>query len=180
MRNIAKLKDGLIMNKTEKELKANRDQLLAQLKECDDKLNAIKAQKDKEAEIKRNYKPNYIEPRYEMLWKQYAIDLENLLVDIVSKVDEALKDHVGAGLEKARKKNSYQVPTDPSKIWNCPNCGEHDSLYIGVYTSDEFHIRYAVTCSSCDYVGPKLNDSGEAWTEFEEWLRKKGYLKDEN
>lgn len=177
MRNIAKLKDGLTMNKTEKELKANRDQLLAQLKECDDELNAIKAQKDKEAEIKRNYKPNYIEPRYEMLWKQYAIDLEHLLTDIVSKEDETFKKYIDDGMKKARNKNSYEIPVDPSKIWNCPNCGEHDSLYIGVYTSDGFHTRYAVTCSQCDFIGPRISDYGEAWCEFVERLRRNGYLK---
>lgn len=169
-----------VMNKTEKELKANREQLLAQLKECDDKLGAIEAERRRRAEIKRNYKPNCIEPRYEMLWRQHAIDLENLLVDIVSKVDEALKDYVGAELEKARKKNSYQVPTDPSKRWNCPYCGEHDCLYIGKYSPDGFYPTYAVTCSNCDYIGPKISDYGEAWCEFEDWLRKKGYLKGED
>ena len=168
------------MNKTENELKATKEQLLAQLKECDDELDAIKAERRRRAEIKRNYKPNYVEPRYDMLWRQYAIDLENLLLDIVSKVDEALKDHVGAGLEKARKKNSYQVATDPSKMWNCPYCGEYDCLYIGEYNPDRFYPTYAVTCSNCDYIGPMISDYGETWCEFEDWLRKKGYLKDGN
>lgn len=40
------------MNKEEKQLKFTRDRLLAELRECNDKLDAIKAQKDKEAEIK--------------------------------------------------------------------------------------------------------------------------------
>lgn len=35
------------MNKEEKQLKSTRDQLLAELKECNDKLDAIKAQKHK-------------------------------------------------------------------------------------------------------------------------------------
>lgn len=64
------------MNKTEKELKASRDQLLAQLKDCDDKLDAIKAERRRKAEIKRTYKPNHIEPEYELDWRGYAITLE--------------------------------------------------------------------------------------------------------
>lgn len=76
--------------------------------------------------------------------------------------------------------NSFKVPIDPSRLWNCPKCGESNCLYLGRYDTSGFDGKYAVTCSNCDFVGPKLNDSGEAWTEFEEWLRKKGYLKDEN
>ena len=34
------------MNKTEKELKASRGQLLAELKECNNKLDAIKAERE--------------------------------------------------------------------------------------------------------------------------------------
>lgn len=57
------------MNKEEKQLRSTRDQLLAQLKECDDKLDVIKAQKDKEAEIKRTYQLNKVEPVHEIDWK---------------------------------------------------------------------------------------------------------------
>ena len=131
----------------------------------------------RKAEIKRNYQPNYIKPEYEMRWKEYAIDLEHLLTDIVSKKDETFKKYIDDGIKKARNKNSYEIPVDPSKIWNCPNCGEHDSLYIGEYTPDGFHIRYVVTCSNCDYAGPRSRDYREAWTEFVEWLRRNGYLK---
>lgn len=168
------------MNKIEKELKANREQLLAQLKECDDKLDAIEAERLKRSEIKRTYQPNYIERTYEMRWKEYAIDLEHLLTDIVSKEDETFKKYIDDCINKARNKNSYEIPVDPSRIWNCPNCGESNVLYIGDYGFNEFDREYAVTCSQCDFVGPRISDYGEAWCEFRDWLRKKGYLKDED
>lgn len=166
------------MNKEEKQLRSTRDQLLAQLKECDDKLDVIKAQKDKEAEIKRNYHMNYIEPKYEVDWKGYATTLETA----IDKLAQGLPNYreIREQLTIMKNANSYKVPIDPSKLWNCPKCGESNVLYIGDYGFDEFDREYAVTCSQCDFIGPSISDYGEAWCGFEAWLRKKGYLKDEN
>lgn len=167
-----------VMNKTEKELKASKEQLLAQLKECNDKLDAIKAQRRRKAEIKRTYKPNHIEPRYEVYWRGYAITLEtyiNKLAEGSSNYKEILEF-----LNHAKNANSYKIAVDPAKVWNCPNCGESNCLYIGDYGFDEYDRKYAVTCSQCDFIGPEISDYGEVWCEFEDWLRKKGYLKDEN
>lgn len=168
------------MNKTEKELKANREQLLVQLKECDDKLDAIKAERRRKAEIKRTYKPNYIEPEYEVRWEDYAKALERLLIELEIYVDESLQTRIDENMVTARKLNSFKVPIDPSRIWNCPNCGESSCLFVGDYGFDEYDRKYAVTCSQCDFIGPRISDYGEAWCEFEDWLRKKGYLKNEN
>lgn len=166
------------MNKTEKELKASRDQLLAQLKDCDDKLDAIKSERRRKAEIKRTYQPNYIEPQYEVDWKGYAATLETT-IDKLAKELPNYKE-IREFLTQAINASSYKVSVDPAKVWNCPNCGESNCLYIGDYGFDEFDRKYAVTCSNCDFIGPKIGDYGEAWCEFEDWLRKKGYLKDEN
>lgn len=165
------------MSKTEKELKANRDQLLAQLKECDGKLDAIKAQKCKEAKIKRNYHMNYVEPKYEVDWKGYATTLETA----IDKLTQGLPNYkeIQEQLTLMKNANSFKVPVDPSKLWNCPKCGESNALFIGTYGVDDFHVKYAVTCSECDFIGPRISDYGEAWCEFKDWLRKKGYLKDE-
>ena len=161
----------------DKQLKSIRDRLLAQLKECDDELDAIKAQKDKEAEIKRNYHMNYVEPEYKIDWKGYATALETAIY----KLAQGLPNYkeIREQLTLMKNANSFKVPVDPSKLWNCPHCGESNVLYIGDYGFNEFDRKYAVTCSHCDFTGPKLNDYGEAWTEFEYWLRKKGYLKHE-
>lgn len=166
------------MNKEEKQLTSTRDQLLAQLKECDDKLDVIKAQKDKEAEIKRNYHMNYIEPKYEVDWKGYATTLETA----IDKLAQGLPNYreIRKQLTIMKNANSYKVPVDPSKLWNCPKCGESNVLYVGDFGKDAWHPNYAVTCSQCDFIGPRISDYGEAWCEFEDWLRKKGYLKDEN
>lgn len=165
------------MNKEEKQLRSTKDQLLAELKECDDKLDVIKAQKDKEAEIKRNYHMNYVEPKYEIDWKGYATTLETA----IDKLAQGLPNYkeIREQLTVMKNANSFKVPVDPSKLWNCPKCGESNALFIGTYGTDDFHVKYAVTCNTCDFIGPRLNDYGEAWTEFEDWLRKKGYLKHE-
>lgn len=165
------------MIKEEKQLKFTRDQLLAELKECNDKLDAIKAQKDKQAEIKRNYHMNYVEPKYEIDWKGYATTLETA----IDKLAQGLPNYkeIREQLTLMKNANSFKVPVDPSKLWNCPKCGESNVLYIGDYGFDEFDREYAVTCSQCDFIGPRLSDYGEAWCEFKDWLRKKGYLKDE-
>ena len=165
------------MIKEEKQLKFTRDQLLAELKECNDKLDAIKAQKDKQAEIKRNYHMNYVEPKYEIDWKGYATTLETA----IDKLAQGLPNYeeIREQLTLMKNASSFKVPVDPSKLWNCPKCGESNVLYIGDYGFDEFDREYAVTCSQCDFIGPRLSDYGEAWCEFKDWLRKKGYLKDE-
>ena len=165
------------MIKEEKQLKSTRDQLLAELKECNDRLDAIKAQKDKQAEIKRNYHMNYVEPKYEIDWKGYATTLETA----IDKLAQGLPNYkeIREQLTLMKNANSFKVPVDPSKLWNCPKCGESNVLYIGDYGFDEFDREYAVTCSQCDFIGPRLSDYGEAWCEFKDWLRKKGYLKDE-
>lgn len=163
------------MSKTEKELKANRDQLLAQLKECDDKLDAIKAQKDKEAQIKRNYHMNCVEPEYKIDWKSYATTLETA----IDKLAQGLPNYkqMREQLTVMKNANSFKVPVDPSKLWNCPKCGESNVLYVGDFGKDAWHPSYAVTCSQCDFRGPRISDYGAAWCEFEDWLKKKGYLK---
>lgn len=166
------------MNKEEKQLKSTRDQLLAQLKECNDRLDAIKAQKDKQAEIKRNYHMNYVEPKYEIDWKGYATTLE-IAIDKLAQELPNYKE-IRKQLTVMKNANSFEVPVDPSKLWNCPKCGESNALYVGDFGEDVWHPNYAVTCSQCDFIGPKISDYGEAWCEFEDWLKKKGYLKDEN
>ena len=178
MKDIVEKRIGLVMNKEEKQLRSTRDQLLAELKECNDRLDAIKAQRDKEAEIKRTYQPNQVEPEYEVDWKGYATTLEAAIEKASHSISNQ-KD-IQKFLKQAKLANSSKVLVDPAKIWNCPKCGESDVLYIGNYGTDEFHMEYAVTCSNCDFVGPTISDYGEVWCEFEDWLRKKGYLKDEN
>lgn len=165
------------MIKEEKQLKFTRDQLLAELKECNDRLDAIKAQKDKQAEIKRNYHMNYVEPEYEIDWKGYATTLETAIDKLAQRLPN-YKD-IREQLTGMKNANSFKVPIDPSKLWNCPKCGESNVLYIGDYGFNEFDREYAVTCSQCDFIGPKISDYGEAWCEFKDWLRKKGYLKDD-
>lgn len=166
------------MNKEQKRLKSTRDQLLAELKECNDRLDAIKAQKDKEAEIKRNYHRNYVEPEYKIDWKGYATTLETA----IDQLTQGLPNYkqIREQLTLMKNTNSFKVPVDSSKLWNCPKCGESNVLFIGTYGTDDLYVKYAVTCNKCDFIGPKSNDYGEAWTEFEDWLRKKGYLKDGN
>lgn len=166
------------MNKEEKRLKSTRDQLLAQLKDCDDKLDAIKSERRRKAEIKRTYKPNHIEPEYELDWRGYAITLETSIDKLAQELPNY--NEIREFLTQAKNANSYKLPVDPAKVWNCPDCGESICLYVGDYGSDMFDHKYAVTCGSCGYIGPKISDYGEAWCEFEDWLRKKGYLKDEN
>lgn len=119
-----------------------------------------------------------MEPEYKVDWKGYATTLEAAIERAPHSFSNQ-KD-IQKFLKQAKLANSFKVLADPAKIWNCPKCGESDVLYIGNYGTDEFHMKYAVTCDSCDFVGPNSNDYGEAWTEFEYWLKKKRYLKDEN
>lgn len=166
------------MNKEEKQLKSTRDQLVSELKKCNDRLDAIKAQKDKQAEIKRNYHMNYVEPEYTIDWKGYVITLQIA----IHKLAQGLPNYeeIVEQLTLMKNANSFKVPIDPSKLWNCPKCGESNVLYVGDFGEDAWHPNYAVTCSQCDFIAPKISDYGEAWCEFEDWLKKKGYLKDEN
>lgn len=171
-----------MVNKTKEELKANREQLLAQLKKCENELNAIDSEIHRQAEIKHNYKPNYIEPKYERRWKDYAISLENLLLEISTRVDESLKKQINTGIVNACSGNSFSLPVDKSEVWNCPSCGESSCLYVGNW-GDAYYPKYGVTCSSCGFSVPdeyEISDYGEAWCEFEEWLIKEGYINKED
>ena len=164
------------MNKEEKQLRFTKDQLLAELKECNDKLDAIKAQKCKQSEIKRTYQMNYVEPKYEVDWKSYATTLETA----IDKLAQGLPNYkeIQEQLTVMKNANSFKVPVDPSKLWNCPNCGESNVLYVGDFGEDAWHPSYAVTCSQCDFTGPRISDYGEAWCEFKDYLKRKGYIKD--
>lgn len=161
----------------EEQLRMKREQLLRELEECDNRLNSIKSQKDKEAEIKRNYHMNQVETEYNIDYMLYSKILEKAMFEAVKDEPDKVKE-LQDRLDVLQKGISTVVSPDPSKLWNCPKCGESNALYVGDHSPDGFTTRHAVTCSNCDFIGPMTRDYGEAWTEFIEWLSKEGYLND--
>lgn len=159
----------------ERDLMKSRAELKSKLAEVEANLCAIESEKKRKKEIKRNYRRNYVEPRYEMNWKGLA---ECLMTGLQNQAkDETSAREISEYITKAKKLNSYRLPDDPTKLWDCPICGHSNCLYVSSYGFDEYDRKYAVTCSDCDFVGPKISDYGESWCEFEDWLKQHGYLK---
>ena len=164
------------MNATE--LKKEASQLKDKISRLEDELNNLKATQNKiqnkldfKNNIKKNYKLNVVPDRIEYNYEQIVEEMIHYLKD---KHDyKTILEY----LEFLMNRYSINYGADPTKLYNCPECGESNVLYVGDYGFDEYDKKYAVTCSNCDFVGPKINDYGEVWCDFEHWLYKKGYLK---
>lgn len=165
-----------IRHMAQKENKAALERLVKEredsLAEAKAQLAQFEAEEDRRQnieEVKANYRPNEAPDRIEYDW------------EAIGKVLFAVVDEKGrissAEAETIKKKFSLNLGPDPAKVYNCPECGASDSLNIWDFGSFDNH-QYAVHCGHCDYFGPRTFDYGEAWTAFESWLRRHGYLKD--
>lgn len=65
---------------------------------------------------KSKYQPNPIAPECKVLWTDYALRLERLLLEIGTQVDEVTSKQIRDGIVEAYKESSIVVPADPSKF----------------------------------------------------------------
>lgn len=140
------------------------------LKELNSELDSIKKEEQRKREIKKNYKlndvPDRIEYNYEKLYNTLK---QEVLTHCNDLIDEDFIDTI-------ENKYSINYGKDPSLLYNCPECGESGSLYIGDYGAFGKYV-FSVTCSQCSFRVPHYTcDYGEAWYEFKEWLEKNKYL----
>ncbi len=164
--------------KLEKDLKQRQHELALELDDVNDKLNQIKEVQKFRRQIKANYRKNEVPIEYKIDYKQACLKFEQIIRDLGS-INRSASTVFNRCIDEIYSECREPLPIDNSKIYNCPECGESNCLYIGSYGDDDYHMQYAVTCSHCDFVGPKISDYGEAWCEFESYLIKKGYIKDE-
>ena len=160
-----------------KELETSKSELLDKISTLKSKLDdatkeydRVNNELERKADIKKNYKLNDVSSRIEY---DYELIFKNLVKFLEQSNDQVILDHINYLM----KRYQTNYGPDPTKLYVCPECGKSDVLYIGEYGFDEYDREYAVTCSNCDFVGPKISDYGEAWCEFKDWLYKKGYLK---
>ena len=158
------------LNKSQAELKRDIQEHEAKLKQLNAELEEMKAEEDFRKQLKANYKPNDVPSAIEYNYQA--------IYEAIKKMFQTHYHITKSEFETVVKANSWTRRPDPAKVYNCPECGGNDCLYIGEYDPDYSCRRYAITCSFCDFVGPKSSDFGEAWYNFEDWLRKKGYLKE--
>ena len=151
-----------------KRLVKEREDSLAEVKA---QLAELEAEEARRKSIKENYKRNDVPDRVKYNW------------EAICKALFAVMDEKGrissAEAETIKKEFSLNLGPDPAQVYNCPQCGASDCLYVGQF--GDFYAQteaYAVVCSHCDFHGPEISDYGEAWCEFEYWLCKRGYLKD--
>lgn len=161
-----------------KELKKEASQLKDKISRLEDELNNLKAAKDEiqnkldfKNNIKKNYKLNDVPDRIEYDYQKIVEEMINYLKDINDY--EKILEYLGFLMNRY----STNYGADPIKLYNCPECGASNVLYVGDYGFDEYDRKYAVTCGHCDFIGPESNDYGEVWVNFKDWLYKKGYLK---
>ena len=162
------------MTDQERALLKSQAELKCKLAEVEASLQSIKSEKRRIEEIKKHYHRNAVPPKFQMNWKGLA---ECLMTGLQNQAkDETSAKEISEYITKAKNLNSYRLPDDPTKLWDCPICGHSDCLRVEDFGRDEFHPKYAVTCTKCDFVAPSISDYGEAWCEFEDWLVRHGYL----
>lgn len=158
-------------NKSQSKLKRDIQENEAKLKQLSAELEEMKAEAAFLEQLKANYKlndvPSDIEYDYQAIYKA------------IKKMFQTHYHITKSEFEAIEKDNSWTRRPDPTKVYNCPECGGDNCLYIRDYGPGYSCRRYAITCSFCDFVGPKSSDYVEAWYNFENWLRKNGYLKED-
>lgn len=162
------------MDNRESELMQHKQELHHILNAIKSELAEIEAEENREANIKRHYQRNIVEPKYKMDWRGVAQTLIDGL--LASAANDSTKKSFESFIHEAKLSNCVRLPDDPVEVYNCPKCGESKCLHVGEYLGKISPTEYAVTCSRCDFVGPKISDYGEAWVEFEDWLKQNGYL----
>lgn len=156
----------------------SRKALLEQeLREIQKALDEKHEEELKREEIRQNYKKNEVPPKYRVNYVKTCEDLEALARAIVLADCSINEDDLNRSIEDIHKKNRTEIPPDPCLLYNCPACGKGMALYVGQFGTD-WKDDFAVTCSYCDFTGPHTSDCGEAWYEFERYLKEEGYLKD--
>lgn len=163
------------MNILESDLQKQKAKLAAELEDTCIKLENIQNQKLKKRQLKENYRINDVPIKYEVDYKMMCQKFENVIRQF-GTLDASTKAITDKYIDDIYRECSKPLPVDRALLYNCPECGEHNSLHIGAYGKDECHMKYAVTCCYCDFVGPKISDYGEAWCEFEDYHVKHGYL----
>ena len=171
------------MTNEEKALRLQKIELSEKLSAVQTKLDAIEAEKARKAEIKRNYKKNNVPVEYNISYDPICKELVALIDDICAGVQPINERSIKERISKIYEAHSIEIPPNPELVYNCPNCGSQECLTIIDYpypnsSSSYEHVRFAVSCRYCDFIGPKVGDYGEAWYAFENYLKRKGYIKD--
>ncbi len=135
------------------------------------KLDEIEGEKRRKAELKKNYALKDIPSKFEFrpswlgnLVKGWFEQNPNcsMPVEIYNKL---MKD------------STEEIKPKRSEIYSCPYCGKFN-LRVGNFGMNEYSVRNAVCCESCDFEVKKKVSGKEyyAWEIFHEWLIKHGYL----
>ena len=133
------------------------------------------AKRDKEEARRKKIKSDYQLEKFEYNWRinHYAF---------YNKVRESVASGIPVDtvvLEKILEGSSEAEPLDYSKIYRCPECGEIETLYPGVFESAHNDLsRYAITCNNCNFnlASDPYSTQWAAWDAFHEWLIRNGYL----
>lgn len=150
--------------------KLTEDELRELNRVSQEKLDAIKEERRRKTELKKNYalkeipselKVNYV--RLGIKVKKHFETPAQTILDITT-------------FDKLLRESTDKIEPDRSKVYSCPYCGDFN-LRVGNY-GDFFAPRLAVACDSCDFKVKKETDGKEyyAWEIFHEWLVKNGYL----
>lgn len=151
------------------ELESKATELQTKLAKLNEELKEVNTRIDEAVIKKREYKLNDIPDR---IWYDYKSIVEDLVEHF--RNDEVVSSVISNILQA----HSIKLGKDPVALYNCPECGSSESLYIGEYHSSTDGRKFAITCSRCDFAGPHVKYKNDAWEKFHRWLVKTGYLEE--
>lgn len=136
------------------------------------RLEAIKSEERRKAELKKNYALKEIP-------STYKVDQAMLGRSVIHWFEDNKKPLDTATFDTLVKACTNEIKPRREEVYPCPLCGDFN-LRVGNY-GDSFAPRLAVGCDSCEFVMKKKTDGKEyyAWEIFHEWLVKHGYLSED-
>lgn len=156
------------------EIKEMSKKELNQMKsEIQNQLNAITAEEERKANLKKNYKLVEVEPEYDI----YSHGVYLLLNEYFMKNETLTKDIFNTFV-----KSKTTTHVNKGDVYPCPKCGELELYPDNCQGNNELRSKYKIACNHCNFIAPikwQPNDK-YAWNEFNKWLIKKGFLKKED
>lgn len=157
-------------------LELNSDESLEEVRRIiEEELQRRKELKDLDIKRKSEYTPH---EKY-----LYTIDYSKVYTDLMEELENKMKvsetpvtfQYIWSLCKSLEERYTYRYEKPFNEVYDCPLCSQ-GSLYVGRYEIGH-EFKYGVTCSSCDFEMPGMEDSEyEAIEEFKRFLKDEGYL----
>lgn len=136
------------------------------------RLEAIKSEEKRKAELKKNYALKEIH-------STYKVDQAMLGRSVIHWFEDNKKPLDIATFDTLVKACTNEIKPKREEVYPCPMCGNF-TLSVGWF-GDAYAPKKAICCDSCDFEIKKKTYGKDyySWEIFHEWLVKHGYLSED-